>query len=96
MLGLALFIKSQTALFGRWWGAFSKIPFLHFNTCYYAPVSQAIAEGKHYVDPGFQGIFKKRRGFDRVAVESFIYSPDPHLQELTRLVLSRFKPADYY
>lgn len=96
VLGLALFLKSHTALFGRWWGAFRDIPFLHFNTCYYTAVNQAIQEGKHYIDPGFQGVFKKRRGFDRVAVESFIYAPDPHLQELTRLVLSRFKPADYY
>ena len=39
-------------LFGRYWGAFEAVPFLHFELCYYAPIAWAIDKGFSRYDPG--------------------------------------------
>ena len=44
-LGMALFYRKAKRIFGRYWGCFQEVPFLHFATCYYHPIRYAIEKG---------------------------------------------------
>lgn len=59
----ALNVSSPSALYGRYWGAFTEVPFLHFNVCLYEGVRQAIARGLSRFEPGAGGEHKLTRGF---------------------------------
>jgi len=62
-LGLAMFFRKNNSLYGRYWGSAGEIDSLHFNTCYYAPIEWAIANGISRFDPGVGSDHKVRRGF---------------------------------
>jgi predicted N-acyltransferase len=70
--GMALFYMKSGRLYGRYWGSFEQIPFLHFATCYYYPIEYAIQNGFRIVDPGFGGEHKLYRGFEIVPVFHYI------------------------
>ncbi|MGC8718431.1 MAG: GNAT family N-acetyltransferase [Thermodesulforhabdaceae bacterium] len=72
IVGLALFYHKNDILFGRYWGCFENVPFLHFGTCYYWPMMYAIEHGIKYVDPGFGGEHKALRGFEEFPVHHYI------------------------
>lgn len=72
IVGLALFYHKGDTMFGRYWGCFEEIPFLHFGTCYYWPMMYAIEKGIKYVDPGFGGEHKALRGFQEIPVYHYI------------------------
>lgn len=63
-LGMALFLRKNGQLYGRYWGCFDERPFLHFNVCYYAPMEWAIERGIASFNPGVGGQHKVRRGFE--------------------------------
>lgn len=71
-VGMALFYHKLNTLFGRYWGCFEEIPFLHFTTCYYHPIRYAIERGIHTVDPGFGGEHKLIRGHEIVPIYHYI------------------------
>jgi uncharacterized protein len=50
------------AAYGRYWGAVEPIPFLHFEACYYQPLSWCIAHGMRRFEGGAQGEHKMARG----------------------------------
>ncbi|HTJ82552.1 MAG TPA: GNAT family N-acetyltransferase [Polyangiaceae bacterium] len=56
-------LRGEHALFGRYWGAFREVPFLHFNVCYYHSIERAIALGLDRFEPGAGGEHKLSRGF---------------------------------
>lgn len=56
-------VKKGDTLYGRYWGTFVDLPFLHFNVCYYHGVDQAIREGLMHFNPGAGGEHKRVRGF---------------------------------
>ena len=57
-------------LYGRYWGCFRDIRFLHFDVCYYAGIEHAIATGLTRYEPGAGGEYKWLRGFDPALTRS--------------------------
>lgn len=62
-LAMAMFTYSDDKMWGRYWGCFEEVRFLHFELCYYAAFEWAIKRGIKYFDPGMGGEHKARRGF---------------------------------
>lgn len=60
----AIFLESDDALYGRYWGAFEWIDCLHFEVCYYQGIERALARGYARFHPGVQGEHKLLRGFE--------------------------------
>ncbi len=79
-LGMAIFFEKGNRLFGRYWGAYEEVPFLHFATCYYLPMKYAIENNITFFDPGFGGLHKKLRGFRSIPSYHYIkfFGPDKH------------------
>lgn len=71
-IGMALFYHKAKSIFGRYWGCFEEVPFLHFATCYYHPIQYAIEHGVESMDPGFGGEHKLIRGYEIVPVYHYI------------------------
>jgi len=63
-IAMALFYNKAEKLYGRYWGSFRDIPFLHFAACYYYPIAYAIENGIGEIDPGFGGEHKTLRSFE--------------------------------
>lgn len=62
-VALAICFRSDTALYGRYWGSTGYYHSLHFETCYYQGIEYCIREGLELFDPGVQGEHKLARGF---------------------------------
>ena len=62
-VALAICFRSDTALYGRYWGSRGYYNSLHFETCYYQGIDYCIREGLKLFDPGVQGEHKLARGF---------------------------------
>ena len=62
-IALAICFRSDTALYGRYWGSRGYYHSLHFETCYYQGIDYCIREGLALFDPGVQGEHKLARGF---------------------------------
>jgi predicted N-acyltransferase len=56
-------VSSKTRLYGRYWGCFAELPFLHFNVCYYHSIADCIARGLQVFEGGAGGEHKLARGF---------------------------------
>jgi predicted N-acyltransferase len=69
----ALNFIGNDALYGRYWGANSNKPFLHFELCYYQAIDAAIALGLSRVEAGAQGGHKLARGYEPVQTWSAHY-----------------------
>jgi len=70
--GALNFIGAE-ALYGRYWGALTERPFLHFELCYYQAIEAAIALGLSRVEAGAQGQHKLARGYEPVRTQSAHY-----------------------
>ena len=57
-------------LYGRYWGAESEVPFLHFEVCYYRAIEECIRLGLSVFEPGHGGGHKYRRGFEPTITRS--------------------------
>ncbi|MDB4931751.1 MAG: hypothetical protein JWM10_4235 [Myxococcaceae bacterium] len=60
----AINVASPTHLYGRYWGCFEELPFLHFNVCYYHSIRECIARGVRRFEGGAGGEHKVTRGFE--------------------------------
>jgi len=60
----ALFLETDQALYGRYWGSDVHIDLLHFETAYYAGIDRAIARHLPLFEAGAQGEHKLLRGFE--------------------------------
>jgi len=60
----ALFLETDRALYGRYWGADLHVDLLHFETAYYAGIDRAIERKLPLFEAGAQGEHKLLRGFD--------------------------------
>ncbi len=60
----ALFLESDQALYGRYWGADTQVDLLHFETAYYAGIERAIEKRLPLFEAGAQGEHKLLRGFE--------------------------------
>jgi len=59
----ALNLMGGGTLYGRYWGAVERHPFLHFELCYYQAIEFAIAHKLARVEAGAQGEHKIQRGY---------------------------------
>jgi predicted N-acyltransferase len=66
----AICLEKAGVLYGRYWGCFRHIRFLHFDVCYYAGIEHAIAAGLTRYEPGAGGEYKWLRGFDPARTRS--------------------------
>jgi uncharacterized protein len=69
----AINFEKAGVLYGRYWGCFREVRFLHFNVCYYAGVEHCIARGLTRYEPGAGGEYKWLRGFDPALTRSMHY-----------------------
>jgi predicted N-acyltransferase len=57
-------LEKAGVFYGRYWGSFHDLPFLHFNVCYYAAIEHCIINRVGRFEPGAGGEYKWLRGFD--------------------------------
>jgi predicted N-acyltransferase len=69
-------VRDHSAMYGRYWGAFEDVPFLHFNVCYYSAIEHAIRMGLERFEAGAGGSFKQLRGLDPEHTTSVHYIID--------------------
>lgn len=63
LVGGALNLRGDDALYGRYWGCDEQFRFLHFEACYYRAIDYAIANRLSRVEAGAQGEHKLQRGY---------------------------------
>ncbi len=85
----ALFLRSRTTLYGRYWGCSEPLPGLHFETCYYQGIEYCLANGLSRFEPGAQGEHKLARGFLPTRTRSLHYIPDPRFRQAIGDALQR-------
>jgi len=86
-------VEKGDVLYGRYWGAFEEIRFLHFNVCYYAAIEYCVGRGIRRFEPGAGGEFKHLRGFDATPTDSMHYLADRRLARAVAEYLSRERHA---
>ncbi len=59
----SLMYRSDSTLYGRFWGTDKRVDQLHFEACYYQGIEYCIREGLKTFEPGAQGEHKIARGF---------------------------------
>ena len=59
----SLMYRSDTTLYGRYWGCDEEVDKLHFEACYYQGIEYCIKHGLELFEPGAQGEHKIARGF---------------------------------
>jgi len=67
----AFLMRDQSTLYGRHWGCSSKLPYLHFELCYYYPIEYCINNKIRKLDAGVQGEHKIWRGFEPYSATSY-------------------------
>jgi len=77
----ALFLETDRALYGRYWGTDVPIDLLHFETAYYAGIDRAIERGLPLFEAGAQGEHKLLRGFEPSPTYSAHWIRHPGLAE---------------
>lgn len=80
----ALFLKSDDALYGRYWGTKSFYDGLHFETCYYQPIQYCIERQIKRFEAGAQGEHKLNRGLNPTPTYSFHWLQHPQFQQAVR------------
>jgi len=75
----ALFLETDRALYGRYWGADVHVDLLHFETAYYAGIERAIERRLPLFEAGAQGEHKLLRGFDPMPTYSAHWIRHPGL-----------------
>ncbi len=76
----AVFWRSDSHLYGRYWGSLDDTRDVHFETCYYQGIEYCIREGLQVFEPGAQGEHKIRRGFLPVKTRSFHFIRHPGMR----------------
>jgi uncharacterized protein len=56
-------VAGAEALYGRYWGCFEEVPFLHFDVCVYQGMEETVLRGLKRFEPGAGGEHKLVRGF---------------------------------
>jgi len=90
-IAMALFYHKAGRLYGRYWGTFRDVPFLHFATCYYYPIVYAIENGMSMIDPGFGGEHKTLRGFEDSHAYHYIKFYDENQRRIAFAVLDQMQ-----
>jgi predicted N-acyltransferase len=91
--GAMHFLGPET-LYGRYWGALTEIPYLHFELCYYRAIDIAIERGLSRVEAGAQGGHKLARGYGPVATWSAHFIADPGFRRAVADFLEQERAAE--
>lgn len=86
-------VRKGAVLYGRYWGTFEELRYLHFNVCYYATVEYCLREGIMCFEPGAGGEFKHLRGFDARPTVSMHFIADARLARGVRDYLKKERHA---
>lgn len=81
--------ESGRVAYGRYWGAVSHLPCLHFEVAYYTPIEWAIQSGVQRIEGGAQGEHKLWRGFEPVQTRSSHWVADPRFRAAVSQFLAR-------
>ena len=79
-VAMAFSLVDGQGFYGRYWGCLAEFDRLHFETCFYQGIDQAIAAGLSRFDAGAQGEHKLIRGFEPVITRSWHYLVHPGLR----------------
>jgi predicted N-acyltransferase len=82
-------LEKAGVLYGRYWGCFTDLPFLHFNVCYYAAIEHCIERRISRFEPGAGGEYKWLRGFDPAPTRSMHYIAHSGLRKAIANFLAR-------
>jgi len=85
----AVNLAKANVMYGRYWGCFREVRFLHFNVCYYAGIEYSIRTGIQRYEPGAGGEYKWLRGFDPALTRSIHYVSNPDLRRAIAGFLKR-------
>jgi predicted N-acyltransferase len=76
-------------LYGRYWGCFEELRFLHFNVCYYAAIDYCIKRSWTRFEPGAGGEYKWLRGFNPALTRSVHFIAHEGLCDAIKRFVSR-------
>ncbi|MFT3839599.1 MAG: GNAT family N-acetyltransferase [Myxococcaceae bacterium] len=82
-------LASDKRLYGRYWGCFEDVPFLHFNVCLYYSVDECIRLGREAFEPGAGGEHKIARGFQPTAIHSLHRIFDKRFETAVKAAVAR-------
>lgn len=85
----AINLRSDTHLYGRYWGCHEQHRFLHFNVCLYHSIDECIERGVQVFEGGAGGEHKISRGFEPAPVYSSHLFMDEKLNSLLGAALRR-------
>ncbi len=85
----AINLRSDTHLYGRYWGCHEQHRFLHFNVCLYHSIDECIERGVQVFEGGAGGEHKISRGFEPAPVYSSHLFLDEKLNSLLGAALER-------
>jgi predicted N-acyltransferase len=91
-IAAAICFRSDTTLYGRYWGSLADFHSLHFETCYYQGIDYCIRERLTRFEPGTQGEHKVARGFTPRATWSCHWLRDPEFHAAVAAFLRRETP----
>jgi uncharacterized protein len=83
----ALFLETDKALYGRYWGAVEDVPLLHFEVTCYLGIERCIERGTPLFEAGAQGSHKLLRGFEPSPTHSVHRMYHPGLDRAVRQFL---------
>lgn len=89
IVGGTFTVRKGNVLYGRYWGAFEELRYLHFNVCYYASIEHCLRHGIARFEPGAGGEFKYLRGFDAQPTESMHFLAHPALSKAVERFLEQ-------
>ena len=88
-IAAALCFRSNTTLYGRYWGSLADFHSLHFETCYHQGIEYCIREQLERFEPGTQGEHKVARGFTPRPTWSCHWLRDPDFRAAVGAFLTR-------
>ena len=81
-VALSLCLRSNEALYGRYWGCNGNYHSLHFELCFYQGIAYCLREGLQRFEPGAGGEHQIARGFTPTLVHSSHWIADPKMRQL--------------
>lgn len=82
-------LQKAGVFYGRYWGCFEEMRYLHFNVCYYAAIEHCIAAGIERFEPGAGGEYKWLRGFNPALTRSMHFLAHTGLRKAVANFLAR-------
>ena len=87
--GLETTVASEAVAYGRYWGALERVDCLHFEACYYQPLSWCITNGYQRFEGGAQGEHKMARALLPVKTSSAHWLAHPSFADAVARFLER-------